>query len=144
MKRAEQLIKLSREHHASLVTAKKIAQIAEEGDDAAVLEAMENVITYFDDELDLHFQHEERTIFAPIFKKYQEHIPIAKVLLKEHGFIRMLVLHLTPENARESLSSFAEVLNMHTHMEERELFPIVEKAFTDEELDAILNFEPIN
>jgi len=56
-------------------------RIAKEGDDAAVLEAMEEVKTYFDEDLDLHFQHEERTIFAPIFKKYQEHIPMAKVRL---------------------------------------------------------------
>ena len=144
MKRAEQLQKLSREHHGSLVMAKNIAEIAENGSEADLLAAIKTVAEYYDDELELHFQHEERTIFSLIFGQYKEHIGIATTLLKEHGFIRMLIPKLAPETAREDLAEFSLVLKNHTRMEERELFPIIEELFSDEQLDAILNFVPLD
>ncbi len=144
MKRAEQLQKLSREHHGSLVMAKNIAEIAENGSDKDLSDAIKTVTHYYDDELELHFQHEERTIFSHIFREYKEHIGIATVLLKEHGFIRTLIPKLSIETAREDLAEFARVLKEHTRMEERELFPIIESLFSDEQLDAILNFVPLD
>lgn len=144
MKRAEQLQKLSREHHGSLVMAKRIARITEEGSEQELIEAIETIKKYYDSELEEHFQHEERTIFSPIFEHYKEHIPIATTLLKEHGYIRMLIPRLSAETARKELADFALVLKNHTRMEERELFPIVETLFTEEELDAILNFVPLD
>ncbi len=143
MKRAEQLQKSSREHHGSLVMAKKIALIAEEGTEQELLEAIETLKEYNGSELEEHFQHEERTIFTPIFEYYKEHIPLATILLKEHGYIRMLIPRLNPETARKDLADFALVLKNHTRLEERELFPIVESLFTQEQLDAVLNFVPL-
>lgn len=144
MKRAAQLQDLSREHHASLVMAKKIAEVAAQGSEAELLAAIESVKDYYENELEEHIQHEERTIFAPIFKEYQEHIGLATSLLKEHGFIRMLIPALKPETARKDLAEFAEVLKNHTRIEERELFPLVESLFSETQLDAILNFIPLD
>ena len=144
MKRAEQLQDLSREHHDSLVMAKRIAEVAEGGDDTEILEAIETVKNYYETELEVHFQHEERTIFAPIFKEYREHTGIATQLLKEHGAMRMLMPKLHVASAREDLAEFATMLKNHTRMEERELFPIVESNFSDEQLDAVLNFVPLD
>jgi len=144
MKRAEQLQKLSREHHGSLVMAKNIAEIAESGSEADLLDAINTVSKYYDDELELHFQHEERTIFSLIFRQYREHVGLATTLLKEHGLIRMLIPKITVETARTDLAEFALVLKNHTRVEERELFPIIETLFSDEELDDILNFIPLD
>lgn len=144
MKRVEQLQDLSREHHGSLVMAKKIATVATQGSDEELLEAIETVTEYYNNELEVHFQHEERTIFALIFKDYKEHIDIATHLLKEHGAIRNLIPGLTLETAKKELADFALMLKNHTRMEERELFPLVESLFTDEQLDAILNFVPLD
>lgn len=144
MKRAEQLQKLSREHHGSLVMAKNIAKVAEEGGDEELLEAIETIKSYYSDELEEHFQHEERTIFALIFKQHREHIVLATTLLKEHGFIRLLIPKLALETARKDLAEFAEVLKKHTRMEENELFPLIETLFSDEQLDAVLNFVPLD
>ena len=144
MKRAEQLQKLSREHHGSLVMAKKIAKIVESGSDEDLLEAIALVNKYNDEELEEHFQHEEHTIFAPIFKEYKEHVELAKPLLKEHGYLRMLIPQMTLETARQDLAEFSVILEKHTRVEERELFPIVESLFSDEQMDAVLNFTPFN
>lgn len=144
MKRAEQLIKLSREHHGSLTMAKKISNIAANGTDEALLEAIESIKVYYDSELEQHFQHEERTIFTPIFSYYKEHTGIATTLLKEHGHIRVMIPQLKLETAKKDLAEFGEILKNHTRMEERELFPIIETLFTTEQLDAIMNFVPLD
>ena len=144
MKRAEQLQDLSREHHQSLVLAKRIAEVAENGNDQELLEAIEKVKAYYESELEIHFQHEERTIFAPIYKEYKEHVGLAAGLLKEHGAIRLLIPQLTLGNAKKDLAWFAEVLKNHTRVEERELFPIIESVFTAEQLDAVLHFVPLD
>jgi len=144
MKRAEQLIKLSREHHGSLSMAKKISNIAANGTDEELLEAIEIVKEYNKSELEEHFQHEERTIFALIFSDYKEHIGIATVLLKEHGYIRQLIPRMTLETAKEDLAEFGKMLKEHTRLEERELFPLIEELFSKEQMDAILNFVPLD
>jgi len=144
MKRVEQLKKLSREHHGSLVMAKNISDIAQNGDDTALLAAIETVKKYYDNELEVHFQHEERTIFSLIFREYKEHVGLAMPLLKEHGYIRQLIPRMTLETAKQDLAEFGLILKNHTRAEERELFPIVEELFTDEQLDAVLNFVPLD
>jgi len=116
---------------------------AENGSDDELLEAIEKVTDYYENELEVHFQHEEQTIFAPIYKEYKEHVMLASGLLKEHDGIRMLIPQLTLENAKEGLTMFAEVLKNHTRAEGRELFPVVESLFRDEQLDAVLSFVPL-
>ena len=143
MKRAEELQKLSREHHGSLTMALTISKIAENGSDSERLAAIDTIKNYYNKELEDHFQHEEQTIFALIFKKYREHISLATLLLKEHGYLRMLIQRIKPETAKKDLADFAFVLKKHTRVEERELFPIIESLFTDEELDGVLNFIPL-
>lgn len=144
MKRIEQLLKLSREHHQSLVMAKRISAIADTGNNKELLEAIETVKNYYNDELEQHFQHEERTIFAPIFKEYQEHIGIATSLLKEHGYIRMLIPKMTLETAQKDLAEFGSILKTHTRIEERELFTLIEELFSEEQLNAVSNFVPLD
>lgn len=144
MKRAAQLLPMSKEHHDSIVMAEAILEVIEKGSDEELLAEIEKVQKYYDEHLETHFQHEERTIFAPIYKQYKEHVPLAMPLLKEHGAIRMLVPKLALENAKEGLAMFAETLLSHTRIEELELFPIIEKEFTKEQLDAVLNFEALD
>jgi len=144
MSRVEQLKALTKEHQESMEKAQQIFEIAQNGSDDQLRETMEEVKRYCDNELEVHFQHEERTIFAPIFKEYKDHIELSKKLLKEHGVIRLLIPKMTLETARDDLSYFAITLKNHTETEENELFPIVEELFSDEQLDAVLNFKPLD
>ncbi len=144
MQRKAQLLPISKEHHDSIKMAEEILTIVENGSDDELLATIEKVQNYYENDLEIHFQHEERTIFAPIYKQYKEHVPLAMPLLKEHGAIRMLVPKLALENAREGLAMFAETLLSHTRIEEMELFPIIEKVFSKEQLDAVLEFKPLD
>ena len=144
MKRAAQLLHISKEHHDSIVMAENILDVVENGSDDELLAEIEKVKSYYDNHLEIHFQHEERTIFAPIYKEYKEHVPLAMPLLKEHGAIRLLVPQLALENAKEGLAMFAETLLSHTRIEELELFPIIEEIFSKEQMDAVMDFESLD
>jgi len=142
MDRCEQLQKLSREHQDSLLMAEKIAQIAEEDDQNALMEGIDILKKYNETELEKHLQHEERTIFMTLIQHYKEHAELCIDLGKEHGFMRTIVEEITPETAKKDLADFANVLKRHSLREENELFPIIESVFTREQLDEVLNFEP--
>ena len=138
----EQFKKLTTEHKESLVFAEKILKISESDDENELLMGIETIKKYYTDELELHFQHEERTIFAPLYKEHREHIGKAPALLKEHGFLRLLVDRIELSSAKKDLSDFALVLRDHTLAEDDELFPLIGKLFTEQRLDAIVTYTP--
>ena len=122
--------------------AEKIAEIVEQGSDAALLEGIDLLKKYNETELETHLQHEERMIFAPLMQDHKKHIELCIKLCKEHGFMRTIVEEITPETAKKDLADFARVLKSHSITEETKLFPIIESLFSKEQLDKILNFEP--
>lgn len=142
MDRCEQLQKLSREHEDSLLMADKIARIAEEDDKNSLMKGIDILKKYNETELEVHLQHEERTIFMTMMQHYREYSELCIALGKEHGFMRSIVEEITPETAKKDLADFANVLKQHSLREENELFPIIESKFTKEQLDLVLNFEP--
>ena len=142
MNNLDQFKKLTTEHQESLAFAEKILAIANNDDNDELLAGIKIVKEYYTNELELHFQHEERTIFAPLYKEYREHIGIAPALLKEHGFLRLLVDRMELSSAKKDLKDFALVLRDHTLSEDKELFPLIEKLFTEEQLKAILSYTP--
>ena len=138
------LQKLSGEHIDSYAFAKALKEIAQEGDANALNEAVERIKAYYDDELEAHLQHEEQTIFAPLFQEYREHVVLATQLLKEHGFFRLLVARISPESAQQGVADFADMLEKHSRTEEEVLFPIIVDLFTPEQMDAVLNHVPLD
>lgn len=143
MNNCEQLQKLSLEHQEALIFAEEIAKIAAEGGEAELEEGVQRVNRYYESELEEHLQHEEQTIFAPLVQQHKEHVELCITLGKEHGFLRTVVEEMTPETAKKDLADFSQVLKNHSLMEERELFPLLETLFTEEQLDAVLNYAPL-
>ncbi|MCK5902946.1 MAG: hemerythrin domain-containing protein [Cocleimonas sp.] len=143
MNRVNQLEPLNQEHESAIVFANKILIIAKSEDRKVLFNGIETIKKYYNTELEVHFQHEERTIFSPIFKEHREHIQMATALLKEHGFIRLLIQRINLQNANKELYEFATVLKNHTHIEEKTLFPLVTSLFSDEQLQAVINFTPV-
>ena len=143
MKNCTQLKKLSDEHREALVFAEKIAKIAAQGSEVELAEGVEMVKAYNESELEEHLQHEEQTIFAPLVQQHRQHIDLCITLGREHGFLRTVVEKMTPETAKKDLADFAQVLKNHSLTEERELFPLLETLFSEEQLDAVLNYVPL-
>lgn len=141
MQRAEQLQDLSREHHGSLSLAAKILRLVKDGSKEELETMVTQVQKYYNDELEIHFQHEEQTLFSIIFKNYPDLRPISIRLLKEHGAIRLLCQTMSKDNASAELTQFAELLKSHTRLEERELFEKIELCFSKDELALVQNYQ---
>lgn len=142
MKICKQLEKLSQEHHDCILFSEIIAKIANGGGDAELAKGVELVKEYNKTELEVHLQHEERTIFSPLIQEHKKHVDLCISLGKEHGYMRSLVEEITLETAKKDLADFAVILKNHTLKEDQELFPLLESLFTEEELDAVMNFVP--
>ncbi len=140
MKRIEQLQLLSKEHHQSLVLAKKCKDILKE--ESAVDEVKAfcfQLKAAFETQWIRHFKIEENTIFNVAEKKSEEISKICQQLKKEHKILESMVVNIAKGNY-QLLNEFGQLLYDHTRLEERQLFPLVEQLFTQDELDNIMNY----
>ena len=137
MKRITQLQPLSSEHHQSLRLAKKCKDILAKETDEVIKAFSLQLKDEFDTQWDKHFRTEEKTIFSVAEAKGKEISEICQQLKKEHQTMEKMVESISAGDY-QLLHEFGQLLHDHTRLEERQLFPMVEDMFTQEELDNIL------
>ena len=137
MKRITQLQPLSNEHHQSLRLAKKCKDILAKETDEVIKAFSLQLKDEFDTQWDKHFRTEEKTIFSVAEAKGKEISEICQQLKKEHQTMENMVESISAGDY-QLLHEFGQLLHDHTRLEERQLFPMVEDQFTQEELDNIL------
>lgn len=133
MKRSPTLQPLSREHHTALTLAKACERAARSGEDEQVALACQRAIRAFSDELEPHFQIEERALL-PLLNS-QQTLPLVQRTLAEHRQLRALLGGLRRKDVK-ALAGFAMCLTEHVRFEEKELFAVLEhvlQALTGEE-----------
>ncbi len=132
IKRNENIAKLSRDHHASLMFCWKLRHGIKFQIDPA---RMINYVDYFTaNHLEPHFKEEEEILFAPlqdakVQRAIDEHTIIKTTLQKIH--------QSSPENQMEELVHLADLIDAHVRYEERVLFPHLEKELSEEQLENI-------
>ena len=129
MKRNENLIPLSREHHFGLLCSWKIREGVKLGIE---FERIKDYINYFWSERLQHHFNAEDTVFEPI-KKDDSFF----VMEREHDEIEKLIALINQSNNSDLLIEFADALQNHIRFEERELFPHLEQTLTKNELSSI-------
>ena len=137
MKRITQLQPLSNEHHQSLRLAKKCKDILAKETDEVIKAFSLQLKDEFNTQWDKHFRTEEKTIFSVAESKGKEISEICQQLKKEHQTMEKMVESISAGDY-QLLHEFGQLLHDHTRLEERQLFPMVEDQFTQEELDNIL------
>lgn len=126
MKRSAALTPLSREHHQSLLTAKRILDASMEGEEA-LQTYWHNIRKNMFPELEHHFGEEEEAFGSLLEDKLKTR------LLQEHQQLRSLM----NTHDCEAMKQFALCLRDHVRFEERELFPWLEANYSD--LESQLN-----
>ena len=134
----------SRDHEDGVNFANTILDELDSCDKQKTVVLLNKTKVFYEEVLERHFQHEEQTLFAPLFKHHRVHLELASRLLREHGQMRLLVKTMDLENAEQSLRKFAELLIAHTRTEEQSLLLDIYDLFTAEEMMAIKEFTPIN
>ncbi len=132
MTRNENIVKLSRDHHASLLFCWKLRQGVKRH---ASPEKMLNYVRYFwDQHFHVHFAEEEDILFAPLKDQ------VVEKAFDDHKEIKELIDKLDssePENIQQKLLQLADTVDEHVRYEERILFPHLETALTEEQLAEI-------
>ncbi|MGH2647526.1 MAG: hemerythrin domain-containing protein [Ginsengibacter sp.] len=132
IRRNENIVKLSKEHHFSLLFCWKIRQgIKMKIPAARIIKYVEYFKTNF---LRPHFKQEETILFAALKDK-----PVKKAI-KQHKEINNLVAKLLKNidaSQIEQLEKLADLVDDHVRYEERQLFPHIEKTLKPAQLEAI-------
>lgn len=130
--RSGSIMKLSREHHFSLLFCWKIREGVKKK--VAPWRMLQYVRYFWDACLHPHFTEEEEVLFAPLRDE------MVLKAIEEHEAIQQSVeaLHSTAEkNTAEALLKFADQVDKHVRYEERQLFPHLENTLTEAQLEDI-------
>jgi quercetin dioxygenase-like cupin family protein/hemerythrin len=133
MKRHPALVPLSHDHHHALVEARRLRQDADTPESAAVATAF---LRFYDDETVRHFREEEELLFPRIFDFEEARELLVQALLEHHR------LHALTTRLQQSVSAGGEIkelmrelgglLEAHVRLEERRLFPLIERLLEDD------------
>jgi hemerythrin-like domain-containing protein len=131
MKRNEHIVKLSKDHHFTLLFCWKIRNGLKFG--VATERIIKYVQYFWQFHMQPHFKEEETILFSPV-----KHTGVQKAL-DEHSQIagQIKALNAAANNAANQLSTLADTVDNHVRYEERELFPHLEKVLTIEQLESI-------
>lgn len=115
MKRSDELIPLSREHHRALVVSKKIRDLQHQSDEL-LLAYWKEVVELFGPSMLQHFAEEEARFLDLLEGDYRVRF------MDDHARLR----HLLGQSDRATVVEFAQCLVAHVRFEERELFSWLE------------------
>jgi hemerythrin-like domain-containing protein len=135
MKRSPALVSLSRDHHQALVVSQKLRRAHAETVDRALVDLRK----YWDEHGAAHFRAEEELLFPAYAAHADPYDPLLARLLCDHLAIRQRIHALNPVSPEllATLHGLGELLDRHVRLEEHELFPLIEGALPDAELNAV-------
>ena len=142
MKRHKSLFSLSHDHQHGLALALKLKYpkkpLSSSGKEE-ISSLKSELADKYENVLRKHF-HKEEQYLVPGFKENK----LMKQMLMEHKKLEGLYNKIvndtegwTPEQQREKLNLFGELLDLHIRFEERELFPMIEKLLSEEQLEEL-------
>jgi iron-sulfur cluster repair protein YtfE (RIC family) len=132
LKRNDNLLKLSRDHHAGLLFCWKIRQGVKYHIET---DRMIKYVKYFwNHHLATHFREEEEFLFPPL-KDAEVHKALDQHQKIKTFFDKVEVLGMESED--HVLLELADTVDAHIRYEERVLFPHLQEQLTDEQLEMI-------
>ncbi len=119
MKRNENIVPLSKDHHFGLLCSWKVRQGLKKETEVS---RIRNYILYFwKQHLKQHFREEEEILFLYLEDEYTIRIQ------KEHREIENIISAMSSSENTDLISDFADLLEQHIRFEERDWFPHLEE-----------------
>jgi mannose-6-phosphate isomerase-like protein (cupin superfamily) len=130
MKRHPALVALSHDHHHALVEARRLRHTAASDEDPAA--AASAFRRFFAGVTVPHFREEEERLF-PLVVEAEEARPLLVQALLDHQRLHALAAALDGQaDLRTSMRELGQRLEAHVRLEERELFPLIERLVSAE------------
>jgi hemerythrin-like domain-containing protein len=147
LKRHPSLHPLSQHHHFALIQAlgmRRAAEAPPEKRKAAVERQAEKFVAFWHKSGILHFREEEE-VLLPAYARHTRLDQDAGImrLLADHAEIRANVQDFEQRRAKklpieaEAMARLAKLLHDHVRFEENDVFPRIERALGNENLDAM-------
>lgn len=139
MKRSERLRRLSEEHQRALVNARRLRRAAVGEADESPEAAATDFLGFWRVHAEPHF-HKEEEVLIPLLALREPSLERSVIrMLLQHARIRGLVIELDEGIQRghvrcETLRELGKDLETHIRLEEREVFPLLERTLPDEDL----------
>jgi Hemerythrin HHE cation binding domain len=135
MKRNAALAPLSRDHHQVLVVAQRLSRAKAQ----TAAEARRAFVRYWLAHGRRHFRLEEEVLLPAYAAHGDPHHPVVLRVLGDHVAIRQHAdtLARAGELPLDSIHEVAARLAAHVRLEERELFPMIERAMPPTDLLAV-------
>lgn len=136
MKRAEQLVPLSHDHHQGLVVSQQALRLDDSASDADIKQHWLKLKRCIEEQAQHHFVIEEQYLLEPLAQLGGNDLMVQRIY-HEH---KQLCAFASQE-IKQSLSTLKEaaaLLKAHIKYEERELFAKAQEVFTTEQLDRLL------
>ena len=136
------LILLSHDHHHGLALALRcrkqaLGQMKPAGPEGLKERARE-FIDFYSNNLTPHFEAEEKVLFPSLGSFAPESHALIEELLREHEQMRRWVMCLQEEvNLAKMIHDLGDLLERHIRLEERELFPVFERAVSENEAERV-------
>jgi quercetin dioxygenase-like cupin family protein len=135
VRRHPSLIELSHHHHHALVASRRLAAAAGGTPDER-LDAARAFLVFFEGRGVAHFRDEEERVFPLLLADDREHPPELERALMEHARLHARAADIRAavvagEVEPELLDRTSTLLEAHVRLEERELFPLVERCARD-------------
>jgi quercetin dioxygenase-like cupin family protein/hemerythrin superfamily protein len=132
MKRHPALVPLSHDHHQALVEARRLRRAADTPDSAAAATAF---LRFFADETVRHFREEEELLFPSVVDLEEARELLVQALL-EHQRLHALTARLQQlvtagGEVDDVMRKLGRLLEAHVRLEERQLFPLIERLLVD-------------
>ena len=140
MKRHLALYKLSHDHHQGLILAQQLKKGAPhyKGMPSTLEGKKDYTLSFYNDELVQHFKNEEEILFPFVKNKNSDLDKMISEIISEHRKIKTLVSELEKaKHLEDVLDELGKLLEKHIRKEERELFILIEKILSEEELREI-------
>ncbi|GEL77552.1 hemerythrin domain-containing protein [Tenuibacillus multivorans] len=138
MRRHEALNPLSHHHHHTLMMAKDMKRVGADQSTKTYKQLIREMIDFWENDGEFHFRDEEE-VLVPLYLEHLDEIEteLVKEMLYQHAQIRSLIHELREKNltsSYEKMRRLGELLYEHVRLEERQLFPIMEKVIPEKYL----------
>ena len=137
-RRHDSLIPLSHDHHHALAQARRLEEAASVVDVTERRRPAEDFVNFYLGRLLRHFREEEELFFAPLVDQEEARDRVMQAVaehLRMHAVARVLRRQLVDVEADPvTLRALSRLLTAHVRSEERDLFPLVERLLSEDEL----------
>lgn len=140
MKRHDSLLLVAREHHDSLVMARRLVTgkgSKGSGWPAEPAAQAQALLEFYRVNLERHFAAENKFVFQAALECDAAEVgAMIEKLMQEHEYMtrRIQEMAADPEVETADLVAFGQLLNDHVRMEDRQLFPAMEAELSVERL----------